>query len=134
LLQLKVRSVFFTRYLYQNIAEGFRDKIFDAEIVAALSGENLYLRSSAVKVFIAAMAQTEIFAEGFWDKIFDTKIVAALCSENYYLRNSTLEILTAAVACGAVHCFYWIFVLKYSQRGFGTGYLTLRSSPHLDMH
>ena len=42
-------------------AEGFRDKIFDAEMVAALgralSNETYYLRSTAVKIFTATVAQ-----------------------------------------------------------------------------
>jgi hypothetical protein len=41
--------------------EGFRDKIFDAEIVAALgralSDENYDLRNNAVEIFTAAIAQ-----------------------------------------------------------------------------
>jgi len=45
-----------------------------------------------------------------------------------------VEMFTAAVAHGALHYFYGIFVPTYLQRGFGTRYLILRLSTHLDMH
>ena len=44
-------------------AEGFRDKIFDTEIVAALGrtlSNEFYFGDSAVKFFIAAMAQSAL--------------------------------------------------------------------------
>ena len=45
----------------ENFAEGFRDKIFDTEIVAALghvlSNEASYLRRSVIEFFTAALAQ-----------------------------------------------------------------------------
>ena len=45
----------------KTFAEGFRDKIFDTEIVAALGralgGTDSYLRSRTVDFFTAAMAQ-----------------------------------------------------------------------------
>jgi len=81
---------------------------------------------------------TDIFVEGFRDEIFDTEMVAtlghALSHENNHLINSVVKIFTAAVAQGTLHCFYWILVPKYLQRGFGTRYLTLRCSPHLDVY
>ena len=52
----------FVRYIHSEIAaDGFRDKIFDAEIVAALvhalgDGDS-EIRSSAVNFFTAAVAQ-----------------------------------------------------------------------------
>ena len=78
------------------------------------------------------------FADGFRDEIFDTKIVAALrhalANESQDLSNSEVEFFTAAMAQGALNFFYGRFISKYSQRDFGTGYLTQRSSPHLDVH
>ena len=80
----------------------------------------------------------EIFAEGFRDKVFDTKIVAALGhalgDTHTNVRTSVVEFFTAAVVQGALHCFDRIFIPKYLQRGFGTKYLTLRMSLHLDVH
>ena len=80
---------------------------------------------------------TDIFAEGFRDKIFDTKIVNmlghALSNENHTETSSTVvTIFTAALAQGVAHCFQKILMLTYSQRGFGTSYLILRLSLHLD--
>jgi hypothetical protein len=134
-------------------AEGVRDKIFDTEMVAtfqrALSDRNYYLRLNVVQIFTAAVAQgtlrgfygdilTEIFAEGFRDKIFNTDIVAALghalTNETSDLGSSLVEFFTTAVAEGALPCFDRIFILKYWKRGFGTRYLILRSSLHLDVH
>jgi hypothetical protein len=82
---------------------------------------------------------TEIFLDGFRDKIFDTKIVAALRRHISRFpfndgRQSAVEFFTAAVAQGALLCFDGILTLKYSQPGFGTRYLTPRSSPHWEMH
>ena len=78
---------------------------------------------------------TEIFAEGLGDKIFDPEIVTALVSAlgdlDPYVRSSVVNLFTAATAQGAVRCFHGRMTLKYSQRGCGTRYLTLRSSPHL---
>jgi HEAT repeat protein len=73
-------------------AEGFRDKIFDTETIAALGralGDEFLVRSSAVDILHCCHSSrcaplfsqdihTEIFAEGFRDKIFDTETVAAL--------------------------------------------------------
>jgi hypothetical protein len=81
---------------------------------------------------------TEIFAEGIRDKIFDTETVAtlghALGDESDGIRISAVKIFTAAMAQGVLCCFHRIFILKYSQRAFGTRYLTLRPLLHLDMH
>ena len=79
---------------------------------------------------------TEILVEEFRDKIFNTEMVSALGRAlSYDLRNSAVEFFTAAVAQGTMlRFFHWIFILKYSQRGFGTRYLILRWSPDLDMH
>ena len=81
---------------------------------------------------------TEIFAEGFWDKMFDTEIIAvlghALRDPHAGVRMGTVKVFTAAMAQGVLRCFYRTFIPKYTQRGFGTGYLTLRSLPHLDVH
>ena len=80
----------------------------------------------------------EIFPEGIRDKIFGTEIVAALVraldDSNSYARRSAVEILTAAIAQGTLLYFHEILTFNYSQRGFGTRYLTLRSSPQLDVH
>jgi len=82
------------------------------------------------------MVHCKIFAEGFRDKIFDIEIVTALgCAlsdENSELRSSAFNFFTVAIAQGVLHCFDGIFILKYSQRDFGTRYLILTSSPHLD--
>ena len=83
---------------------------------------------------------TEIFVEGFRDKLFDTETIAAFIRalrDEYAtddVRSSTIKLFTAAMAQGEAHCFYRIFILKYSQRAFETRYLTLRPLPHLSMH
>ena len=81
---------------------------------------------------------TEPFVEGFRDNLFDTEIVAtvrrALDDQDSNMRCSAVEIFTAAIAQGALSCFPAIFIPKYSQRGFGTRYLILRLSPHLEVH
>jgi hypothetical protein len=80
----------------------------------------------------------ELFTEGFRDKIFDAEILTtlrcALSHESYYNGSGVVELFTAAVAQGAPQFFHGIFMPTYLQRGFGTGYLILRSSLHLDMH
>ena len=133
--------------------EGLWDKIFDTEMVAALgralSDEDYFVRMSVLHAFTGVMAQgalrffllgipTKTYAEGFRDKIFDTEIVAAvgraLGDRSSGVRSSAVKIFTAAMAQGALRHFYSIFVPKYRQRGFGTRYLTLRWSPHLDVH
>jgi len=133
-------------------AEGFRDKIFDTEIVAALVralGDTFYgVSTGRINFFTVAMAQGALhcfdgrfilkYAEGFRDKIFDTEIVAALGralgDKESNVRRSAVEIFTYAVAQGALSYFYRIFILKYLQRGFETRCLILRLSPHLYMH
>jgi len=143
LLWLKVCSVVLMGYSYQTIeySEGFRDKIFDMEIVAtlghALCHQNFNIRSSVVKILIDALAQgvicfclwgiyTELFTDGFQDKIFDNEMVAALGHalghEDLNIRTSAVKILTAALAQGMLCCFDGMIILKYSQRGFGTRY------------
>jgi len=81
---------------------------------------------------------TKIFAEGFRDKIFDTEIVHALgnalSNQNWWLRYNVVNIFTAAIAQGALHSFSVICISKYLQMVFGTRYLTLGSSLHLDVH
>ena len=82
---------------------------------------------------------TEIFADDLRDKIFDTDLVAALGRaltdrRQWQLRHSVVEFFTAAIAQGALHCFCVIRIPKYSQMVFGTRYLTLTSSLHLDVH
>ena len=134
--------------------EGTWDKIFDTEIVAALGralgGSDSSASSSAVEIFTAALGQgallcfhgihivTEIFPEGIRDKIFDTEIIAALRRALGHSDSSTrqhaVKFFTAAVAQSVILCFHAILSLKYSQRGFGTRYLTPRSSPYLDVH
>jgi hypothetical protein len=87
-------------------------------------------------------ADTEIFTEGFRDKIFDAEIVATLGralsldeeSEDYYIKRSVVDFFSVAADQGAFYCFYGMLIPKYSQRDFGTRYLMLRSSPHLDVH
>ena len=75
------------------IAEGFRDKIFDIKLVAALGralgDEDYDTKSSAFEIFTAAIAQgaphhfhgifnlTYLLSEGVRDKIFTPEIIAA---------------------------------------------------------
>ena len=134
-------------------AEGLWDKIFVTETVTALgralNDEDVEVRASMVTLYTAAMAQgapslfspdihTKIFAGGLWDKIFVTGTVAAfghaLDGRDSYVRTSMVKFFTAAIAQGALQFFRRIFSLKYLQRVFGTRYLSLRPSPHLDMH
>jgi len=81
---------------------------------------------------------TEIFADGFQDKIFDKEIVAALgCTlsdKNDLVRRITVRIFTAAIAQGRLTSVFGVFILKFFQRAFGTKYLILRLSPHLEVH
>ena len=81
---------------------------------------------------------TEIVAEGFRDKLFDTETVAAFIrairDKDPYVRCSAVKLFTAAMAQGEAHCFYRIFILKYSQRAFETRYLKLRQLPLISMH
>ena len=66
----------------------------------------------------------EIVADGFRDKIFDTEIVVALVralgDKDASVRISVAQIFTAALAQGAFCRFREIFMLKHSQRAFGT--------------
>ena len=85
--------------------------------------------------------QTNVFSEGFRDKIFNTEIIAALgnalsdkTSRYNHLRISAVNFFTAAVAQGALRFFDGILIPNYSQRGFGTRCLTMRSSPHWDVY
>ena len=75
---------------------------------------------------------------GFRDKIFHTEIITALgcilSNEAYYIESGVVEFFTAAVAQGVLHCLYGIFILKYSQRGFGTKYFIIRLLLHLGVH
>jgi hypothetical protein len=67
----------------EGLAEGFRDKIFNPEIIAtlghALSNESSYIRSGAVKIFTAAVAQGaphcfyRIFIPKDWQRGFGTR-------------------------------------------------------------
>ena len=131
------------------LAEGFRDKIFNTEIVRALghalSDENPSIRCRAVKFFTTAVPQgalhcfhTEIFVEGFRDKVFDTEIVVALGQAlddtSSIVRSKAVEMFTAAMAQGALRCFCGIFIPQYLQRTFGPTYLILGSLPQLDVH
>ena len=83
---------------------------------------------------------TKLLAEefDFQDKIIDTETIAtlgrALDDEDSGVRCSAVKLFTAAMAQGGAHCFYRIFILKYSQRAFGTSYLTLRPLLRLDVH
>jgi metal-dependent HD superfamily phosphatase/phosphodiesterase len=94
--------------------------------------------SSRCAQFILQGVNTEIFADGFRDKIFDTEIVAALgCTlsdKDHLVRRNTVEIFTAAIAQGRPTSVFGVFILKYFQRAFGTKYLILRLSPHLEVH
>jgi hypothetical protein len=119
------------------IAEGFRDKIFDIEIIAALgralSDTNLSVTNSVVEFFTSAMTQgalrwfhgisihTEIITEGFRDKIFDTEMVPiirrALSDEDDYFRSSVIEIVIAAIAQGALLRFFTGYSCQNIRRG-----------------
>ena len=113
------------------IAEGFRDKIFDIEIVAALvcalSNEDADIRRNVVKIFTSAVAQgaprhfqqdmhTDIVAEGFRDKTFDaetiTALVRALGDEDFHVRGGVVNIFIATIAHGALSCFRGLSILK----------------------
>jgi len=50
------------------------------------------------------------------------------------VRRRAVEIFIAAVAQGAFNCRHRILMQNRLQRAFGTAYLTLRSSPQLDVH
>jgi hypothetical protein len=122
----------FSRNIYTEIiAEGFRDKIFDIEIVAALvralSNEDADIRSNVVKLFTSAVAQvapryfqqdlhTVKVAEGFRDKTFDaetvTALVRALGDEDSHVRGGVVNILIATIAQGALSCFRELCILK----------------------
>ena len=117
------------------LPEGFRNKIFDTEIIAALeralNDEKDDIRSSTVHIFTAAISQgalffsrhihTEIFAEGGWDKRVQAEIVAALGRalnhEKPYVRSSVVQILTGAVAQGALLFFF----IEYSYHNIRRG-------------
>ena len=94
--------------------------------------------SSRCARFSLQGVNTEIFADGFRDKIFDTEIVAALgCTlsdKDHLVRRNTVQIFTAAIAQGRPTSFFGVFILKYFQRAFGTKYLIMRLSPHLEVH
>jgi len=81
---------------------------------------------------------TEIFAEAVRDKIIDTEIIAALgraiSDTTPPISYRSIKFFTAAAAKGVLHSFSGIFIPKYSQRGFGTRYLILKSSLHLYVH
>lgn len=70
--------------------------------------------------------------------IFDTEILTtlrcALSHESCYNGSGVVELFTAAVAQGTPRFLHRIFMPIYLQRGFGTGYLILRWSMHLDVH
>ena len=80
-----------------------------------------------------------MFPEGLWDKIFDTETVAALGralgDEGSNIRASMVKFYTqaAAMAQGALHYFCGTLIPKYLQAIFGTRYLSLGRSLHLDM-
>jgi len=80
----------------------------------------------------------KLFAEGFRDKVFNTEIVAqlghALHHKDFNIRSCAIKILTAALDQGVFCCFYGIFILNYSQMGFGTRFLIQRLLLHWDMH
>jgi hypothetical protein len=67
---------------------------------------------------------TEIVADSFRDKIFDTEIIVALVralgDKDASVRISVAQIFTAALAQGALRRSREIFMLKHSQRAFGT--------------
>ena len=134
-------------------AEGLWEKIIVTGTVAALGhaiGDRYSdIRISMVQFFTAAIAQgalqfilqdipTKMFAEGLWDKIFVTGTVVALGraldDEDYEVRASIVIFYTAAMAQGALHCFHGVFIPNYLQAVFGTRYLSLRQSRHLEMH
>ena len=81
---------------------------------------------------------TKIFTEGFRHNIFDPEIVTAvggaLGDKDSEVRHSAVKFFIAAIAQGALCCFHRTFIPKYSQRGFRRIYLTLRSSPYLEVH
>jgi len=66
---------------------------------------------------------TQILAGGFRDKIFDAAMIFALervVNYRYSDVSSTIQFFTAAIGQGALRCFHRTFILKYSQRAFGT--------------
>ena len=81
---------------------------------------------------------TEIFTEEIRDKIFETEIVAALGrvlgDTDSDIRSSAVNFFSAATAQSALCVFHGQLIPRYSQMGFGTRYLILRSSPHWDVH
>ena len=115
----------FSRYIHAEIiSDGFRDKIFDAEILAALgralSDKDSDIRRNAVNFFTSTITQgaprcfqwdihSEIAAEGFRDQIFDAEIPVALgraLGHTYFhLRSSAFNFFTAAIAQGAPRYF-----------------------------
>ena len=153
LLYLKVRSIVFMGYSYRNICRGVsRQGIWHWNgrrtwtgtrwykfHCQKQGGRNVHCRhgSRCASLFLRHI-HTAIFAEDFRPNIFDTGIVAtvgcALVDQDSKVRRSAITFFIAAIAQGAVRCFQWTFIPKYSQRGFGTRYVTLRSSPHLDVH
>jgi hypothetical protein len=114
------------------IAEGFRSKIFDTEMVAtlrrALSDENCpsqipddghcYCcpRSRCASLFLGDIL-TKIYAEGFRDRIFDTEIITALGhtlgNKDHFIRSSAVKFFIAATAQGALCSFHEISIPKY---------------------
>lgn len=107
------------------VADGFWDKIFDTEFLAALehalSNEDADIRSNVVKIFTSAVAQgtphcfqrdihTEIVAERVRNKMFNTEIVVALVGalrdEDTDIRSSVVAFFTATMAHGALSCFH----------------------------
>lgn len=121
----------FKRIVHTEIvAERFRDKIFDTEIVAAfvraLGDKDPYVRSGAGNFFLAAIAQgvpryfhgdihTEIIGERVRNKKFDRDIMAALVralsDEDSNIRRNMVGIFAAAVPQGVCHCYHGIFIL-----------------------
>ena len=150
---VKVRSVVFSGYSHWNILRGISGqdiwnwdhrRTYMCTRWWTFQGQKQHSQilhcchsSRCVLLFLWEI-DTEIFTDGFRDKIFDTKIVAALVhaldDTSFDLRTSAVKIFTAVTAQGALSCFHGILTPKYSQRGFGRRYLTMRLLPHLHMH
>ena len=148
-----MRPIFLQDIPTKMFAEGLWDKMFVTETVVALGralDDDCYeVRASIAIFYTAALAQgapslfsrdihTEIFAGSLWEKIFVTETVVAfghaLGGRYFDIRTSMVKFFTDAIAQGALYFFCRMYPLKCLQRVFGTRYLTLRPSPHWEMH
>jgi len=65
---------------------------------------------------------------------FVSAIGHALDDNDWHVRWRAIQIFTAALAQGMHTSIFRVLLLKYFQRAFGTKYLILRLSLHLDLH